>query len=154
MARRNGLLACLVLLVTAGSIQADVVARKRSPGVTDASGLGSSIQSAIVGNTITVYGAAGEAADTFVYANTGYAQDLCYENSGAAPIVSQQYLVMLFKFGLDQLSGFAGASVNKTELRLYSPGGNSGLNDVGYITPSDWSEGNKAGPGLWGYPGD
>ncbi len=139
----------VVVLASCLPASATVVAMKRDAGLTDLRGLDASLTS----TTPVVYSGAGAVADTFLYNDTGYATDLCYENSGAAPIANQQWKPLIAKFGLNQLPGFAGSTVTKAQVRFYCDGGNSGLN-VGYITSSDWSEGNKAGPGLWGYPGD
>ncbi len=153
MFTKKVLLGSLALLLVASNLHAGVVALKRSPGLTDEGGLSPVFSGAITNGIITVYSGQGAVADTFLYTDTGWATDLCYENSGAAPIANQQWQPLIAKFGLNQLPGFAGSTVTKAEVRFYATTGNSGLS-VGYITSSDWSEGNKAGPGLWGYPGD
>lgn len=137
----------VIVMATSLLANAAVVALKRDATLTDFSGLDASL------TNLTVYSGQGAVADTYI--NTSN-QTLMYANAGGSTQMSQQGLTVLAKFGLNQLPGFAGSTVAKAEVRFVSPpnNGNWGLDQTGYITSSDWSEGNKSGPGLWGYPGD
>jgi hypothetical protein len=131
-----------------------IVAFKRSPGLTDSRGVASVFANAVTGATITVYSGAGMIADAPLYIDTGWAQSLIYVNGGA-DTASPTGAQLLLKYGLGSLPGFAGSTINKAELRFFVPGGNTGNADAGYITFSDWTEGNKTGVQFgWGdYPG-
>ncbi len=154
MNRRTIVLGGLALLIAAASVNANVVALKRSGGVTDGRGLASVFTNAVSGATVTVYNGAGMAADSFLYQSTTWAQSILYVNGGAIS-PAQSGAIILAKFNVGTLPGFAGGHVNTAELRFYATGGNSGMYNTGYVTFSDWSEGNKTGVVYgWGdYPG-
>jgi hypothetical protein len=126
-----------------------IVALKRSPGLTDNRALSTVFQTAITNGTVTVYSGAGVIADAELYVNTGWAQQYLYMNRGAKGQAGEHY-PLLVKFGLDQVPGFAGGLVNRAELRFYASLGNTGLDNVGYVTSFDWAEGSKTD---WAYPG-
>ncbi len=125
-----------------------IVALKRSPGLTDGRALSSVFQTAITSGTVTVYSGPGAVADADLYLNTGWAQQYLYMNRGAAGQAGENQPVLV-KFGLELVPGLAGGLVKKAELRFYATLGNTGCNNIGYITSFDWAEGNKAG---WAYP--
>lgn len=102
----------------------------------------------------TVYSGQGMIGDAYLYTDTGWAQSLIYTNSGAAT-QTPAYAPLLVKFGLNAVPGFAGSTVAKAELRFYTPGGNQGLYNTGYVTTSDWAEGNKTAVyyGFGDFPG-
>jgi hypothetical protein len=154
MARRSLALGCLALLLAVSSVQAGVVALKRSPGLTDGRGLAPVFTNAISGGTVTVHSGQGVIGDAYLYTDTGWAQSLCYVNTGAVPTAAAN-APLLVKFDLSVLAGLAGGRVNTAELRFYAQGGNSGLASTGYITSSDWSEGNKTAVyyGYGDFPG-
>lgn len=147
-------LATLLVVISGSLATADVVALKRSAGLTDFRGLDAGLAAALEGGAATVYSGQGVVADATLYSDQGWAQSQIYANSGAVSQVPS-YAPILLKLGLDVLPGFAGGTVTKAELRFYTPAGNGGMNHTGYITFSDWSEGNKtdAMSGFGNYPG-
>ncbi len=126
-------------------IHMDVAAIKRSPGLTDGRGLASTFASAISAGTVTVYSGPGMVADTgSLYTDQGWAQSNIYLNDGGSPQAGSG-MAMLVKFGLSAIPNLAGSTINRAELRFYTPGGNQGMYNTGYVTTSDWIEGIQTG---------
>ncbi len=149
MKLRKMFLGCLGLLIAASSTQADIVALKRSPGLTLSARLDARFATAITGGTITVITGQDAAADTDWYFNLGWAMSNNYRNYGAQPTFNSGTPWFLSKFKIQALPGIAGGRINKAELRFYHIGGNSGLGKTGYVISSDWIEGTGTGQ----YPG-
>jgi MYXO-CTERM domain-containing protein len=153
---RSKVLLVVVLLLVIGSslATADVVALKRSPGLTDSRGFDASLASAISGGTVSVYTGQSALGDALVYTDQGWAQQLIYANSGAVTS-TPAWATVLVNLDTNALPGFAGSTVAKAELRFYTPAGNQGLYNTGYVTYSAWAEGNKTDAlyGWGNYPG-
>ena len=130
-------------------VHMDVVAIKRTPGLTDGRGLAPAFANAIADESITVYTGQGVIADTgSLYTDQGWAQSNIYLNCGGSSQAGSGQ-PLLAKFGLSALPNFAGSTINKAELRFYTPSGNQGMYHTGYVTSSDWIEGTASS----GYPG-
>ena len=126
-----------------------IVALKRSPGLTDTSRLDSRFVTAIGNSTISVNTGQDMAQDTDFWTNTGWAPSNCYRNYGGAPSIQFGAVFFLSKFKTSSLSGFAGSTINKAELRYYYTAGNTGLAYASYVTSTDWIEGVQ----TEGFPG-
>ena len=154
MGRKAAFLAALAILLSASLVQADIVAVKKSPGLSIDFGLDAAFKTAINGGTITVISGADAAIDADLWTDTGWAASNCWKNTGANGTL-RSGKPLLMKFRTDTLPGFAGGRVIKAQLRLWYNGGNTGLTDTRMITSCDWAEGNKGGnPANDGnYPG-
>jgi phosphodiesterase/alkaline phosphatase D-like protein len=144
-------IALLAWTLAAGSAGADVVAIKRSAGLSIDVGLDSTFKTAIAGGTIVVYTDASTGQDvvddTYFYPS-GNGQ---YQNYGASPSIGgSAATTVMMKFNVAALPDFTGGRVLKAQLRMYYGSGNSGLQSTGAVTSFDWAEGNKIGtyPGL------
>lgn len=147
---------CLVLLcvgVLSALAQAEIIALKRDPGLSFDDGTrvdnitDPAFASAAVVTTST--------GDTKMFtANLGSNGD--WENWGAGASLGGG--VQLYRFDLSTVAGLTGAIINKAELRLHHPSGNSG-GAVGRVTTHEWLEGTQdgafpgaAGGASWAHP--
>ncbi len=74
-----------------------------------------------------------------------------WQNFGATTSIKNQTNI-LAKFDLSGVSGFAGGTITKAELRIHSTTGNNTAN-LYYVTGSDWAEGNQSGAFPGATPG-
>ncbi len=150
MFRRTVVLAALAAVLAAGVANADIVALKKSPGLTLGTRLDSRFANLITAGTINVISGLDVAGDTDFsgYADAGHPANR-YENFGGNPAITYGVTYFLSKFKTQALPGFAGGRVNMAQLRFYHTAGNTGMGKTGAITSSDWIEGTCTGQ----YPG-
>ena len=129
-----------------------LVALKRSPVLTSTTRLDNRFAVALASGTLTVISGPDAAADTDFYFNLGWAASNNYQNYGGRTTFSAGQPWFLSKFKVQALPGFAGAQVEKAQLRFYYTAGNTGLHKTAYVISSDWIEGTATGqyPGVAG----
>jgi hypothetical protein len=150
----------MVVLTCGVWADAAIVALKRDALLDVNTGLDATFKTAMTNGTMQVYSDASSGKDmvndTDLWYSTSYTTN-GYRNTGLnakARALGGSTFVQLYKFDLSALPGFVGGTVNKAQLRLYYGAGNSGYS-VGYITSTNWSEGNKgdATNGDGNFPG-
>ena len=119
MSKKTVLLAILTCVLGTSLAQADIVALKRSPGLSIDFGLDATFKAAIRGNgAVTFYSGQDMAADADMWCNTGSAPANCYRNTGANPAVRKGW-PQLVKFRSAPCRTSSAARSPRRRLRFY-----------------------------------